>query len=96
IGMFESVDVSTVAIIGMVAFFGGVSKSPLSTIVIGSEMTRGYTILPAMIVSVVITYSIMKLDTTIYKSQGIDRSEAPAHKKEYQIPLLKKLRVKDA
>ena len=96
IGMFESVDVSTVAIIGMVAFFGGVSKSPLSTIVIGSEMTRGYTILPAMIVSVVITYSIMKLDTTIYKSQVIDRSESPAHKKEYQIPLLKKLLVKDA
>ncbi|MCA9811380.1 MAG: chloride channel protein [Nitrosarchaeum sp.] len=96
IGMFESVDVSTVAIIGMVAFFGGVSKSPLSTIVIGSEMTRGYTILPAMIVSVVITYSIMKLDTTIYKSQVTDRSQSPAHKKDYQIPLLKELLVKDA
>lgn len=96
IGMFESVDVSTVAIIGMVAFFGGVSKSPLSTIVIGSEMTRGYTLLPAMIISVVIAYSIMKLDTTIYKSQVTDRSQSPAHKKEYQIPLLKKMLVKDS
>lgn len=96
IGMFESVDVSTVAIIGMVAFFGGVSKSPLSTIVIGSEMTRGYALLPAMIISVVIAYSIMKLDTTIYRSQVTDRSQSPAHKKEYQVPLLKKLLVKDS
>jgi CIC family chloride channel protein len=96
LGLFESVDVSTVAIIGMVAFFGGVSKSPLSTVVIGSEMTRGYALLPAMIVAVVIAYSVMKLDTTIYQSQVTDRSQSLAHKKEYQIPLLKKLLVKDS
>lgn len=93
--LFTDLQVSTIAIVSMVAFFGAVSKAPISTIIMGSEMTGGYALLPAMIVASVISYGLIGLKTSIYKSQVKDRTESPAHRHEYHH-LLKKLSAGDA
>lgn len=95
LSLFTDLQVSAIAIVGMVAFFGAVSKAPISTIIMGSEMTGSYVLLPAMILASVISYGLIGLKTTIYQSQVKDRNESPAHMHEYRA-LLKKLSVRDA
>ncbi len=95
LSLFTDLQVSAIAIVGMVAFFGAVSKAPISTIIMGSEMTGGYVLLPAMILASVISYGLIGLKTTLYASQVRDRAESPAHMNEYRA-LLKKLSVMDA
>jgi len=96
LGIFLDIQVSTMSIVSMIAFFGAVSKAPISTIIIGSEMTGGYILLPAMVVATVTAYILIGLKNSIYQNQVIARDESPVHKLEYQNPLLKKLLVKDA
>ncbi len=93
--LFTDIQISTIAIVSMVAFFGAVSKAPISTIVMGSEMTGGFILMPAMMVATFVAYVMIGLKTTLYKSQPNDRSESPAHRKEYHH-LLKKLSTKDS
>ena len=93
--LFTDVQISTIAVVSMVAFYSAVSKAPISTIIIGSEMTGGFVLLPAMMVATFVGYAIIGLKTTLYPSQVYDRTESPAHRKEYHH-LLKKLPVKVA
>jgi len=96
LGIFLDIQVSTIAIVSMIAFFGAVSKAPISTIIIGSEMTGGYVLLPAMVIATVTAYILIGLKNSIYQNQVNTREESPAHISEYHNPLLKKLLVKDA
>jgi len=96
LGVFLDIQTSTIAIVSMIAFFGAVSKAPISTIIIGSEMTGGYVLLPAMVIATVSSYILIGLKNSIYQNQVNAREESPAHKLEYQNPLLRKLLVKDA
>ena len=49
------------ALIGMGAFFSGVSKVPLTCIIMISEIAGGYSIIPAIMLSVLISYGISVL-----------------------------------
>ncbi len=93
--LFTDIQISTIAIVSMIAFFGAVSKAPISTIIMGSEMTGGYALLPAMILASVVSYGLIGLKSSIYRSQPMDRTESPAHKHEYHA-LLKKRPIGDA
>ena len=93
--LFTDIQISTIAIVSMIAFFGAVSKAPISTIIMGSEMTGGYALLPAMILASVVSYGLIGLKSSIYRSQPMDRTESPAHKHEYHA-LLKKRPISDA
>ncbi|MFQ5497131.1 MAG: chloride channel protein, partial [Nitrosopumilus sp.] len=95
-GYFLEIQISTMAIVSMIAFFGAVSKAPISIIIMGSEMTGSYVLLPAMVIATVTAYILIGLKNSIYQNQFIAREESPAHRLEYQNPLLKKLLVKDA
>ena len=59
--LFTDIQISTIAIVSMIAFFGSVSKAPISTITMGSEMTGGYALLPAMILASVVSYGLIGL-----------------------------------
>jgi CIC family chloride channel protein len=94
-GLFAWVDVSSVIIVSMVSFFGATAKTPISSIIMGSELTGGYALLAPMMLATFIAYIMSGQHSSIFRNQVISRSDSPAHRKEYQIPILKELYVKD-
>ncbi len=71
-------EVKFMTIVGMTSFFGGVAKTPLSTMVMVLEMTGSLNLLPHAMIATVLSYLISG-DYTIYRSQLATRSESPVH-----------------
>ncbi|BCU69704.1 chloride channel protein [Stygiolobus caldivivus] len=82
-------------IIGMASFFGAAGKVPLSVIVMVTEMTGSLQLLPGTMIAVALSY-LVSGNYTIYQAQVPTRRDSPAHKLEYEIPLLKMVKVGDA
>lgn len=95
-GLFLWIDVSATAIVGMVAFFCATAKTPIATIVIGSEMTSGYGLLAPMMIATVVAYAASSLNSSIFKSQVNSRRESPVHTGEYDTSILREMKVFDA
>jgi CIC family chloride channel protein len=83
-------------IVGMMALFAGVGRVPIAVILMVSEMTGTLSLLAPSMVAVVISYFVTGPKYTIYKSQVPRRSDSPAHRGEYNVPLLTKIFVADA
>jgi chloride channel protein, CIC family len=83
-------------IVGMMALFAGVGRVPISVILMVSEMTGTLALLVPSMVAVVISYFVTGSKYTIYKSQVPMRSDSPAHRGEYNVPLLTRIFVHDA
>lgn len=83
-------------IVGMVALFGGVGRVPIAVILMVSEMTGTLSLLAPSMVAVVISYFVVSPKFTIYRSQVGRRSDSPAHRGEYNVPLMTKIFVSDA
>ncbi len=83
-------------IVGMVALFGGVGRVPIAVILMVSEMTGTLELLVPSMVAVVVSYFVVGPRNTIYKNQVPLRSDSPAHRGEYDVPLLTKIFVSDA
>lgn len=95
-GLFLWIDVSAAAIVGMVAFFSATAKTPIATIVMGSELTGGYGLLAPMMIATVVAYAASSLNSSIFRSQVTTRRESPVHKGEYDISVLRDLKARDA
>ena len=81
-------------VVGMTGFFAGAANTPISTIIMVSEMTGSYELLlPAMWVCI-ITF-VLTHDRTIYNSQVKNRAYSAAHRGEYQVALLERMKVAD-
>jgi len=81
-------------IVGMAGFFAAAAKTPISTLVIVSEMTGGYgLLLPALWVCVIAF--LLSDEQSIYHSQVESRSLSPAHQGEYIREVLAGLQVKE-
>ena len=83
-------------IVGMMALFAGVGRVPIAVILMVSEMTGTLQLLVPSMVAVVISYFVTGSKYTIYKSQVPRRSDSPAHRGEYNVPLLTRIFVSDA
>lgn len=82
------------AIVGMAGFFSGCAHSPLSTIIMVSEMTGGYgLLLPTMWVST-ITF-IVGRPWSLYCKQVQNRLASPAHRGDFLVDILEGMRVND-
>jgi CIC family chloride channel protein len=80
-------------ILGMAAFFSAAAKTPISTILIVSELTGGYELLvPAMWVAA-LAYLISGRRYTIYHEQVPSRVDSPAHQGEFIQDVLKGLTI---
>jgi len=79
-------------IVGMAGFFAAAAKTPISTLVIVSEMTGNYSLLlPALWVC---TLSFLLSDEqSLYRSQVASRSLSPAHRGDYVRDVLVGLSV---
>ncbi len=92
---FPFMSVLEITIVGMIAFFGGISKAPLSVIIMGTEMTQSYTLFLPLMVATIIAYFITGKNG-IYRSQVPTRADSPAHKYEYERPILDSITVREA
>ena len=68
LGVFTFVDIPSAALISMFAFFAAGTKTPFSSIVMGTEMVGGYFLLVPLTISVLISYVISGKNTSIYKN----------------------------
>ena len=78
----------------MGGFFAGVAKTPISSLLMVSEMTGSYGLLPPLMLVNAITF-IVSGKRSIYSKQKKNRMDSPAHSKDYLIEPLKKYSVKD-
>ncbi|QGA55202.1 CBS domain-containing protein [Sulfolobus sp. E5-1-F] len=79
-------------IIGMMSFFAGAGKVPLSVLIMVTEMTSSLQLLPGAMIAVAISY-LVSGNNTIYVSQLPTRRDSPAHKAEYETPLMQTVRI---
>ncbi|MEL9915072.1 MAG: chloride channel protein [Thermoplasmatales archaeon] len=82
-------------IIGMMALFAGVGRTPIAVILMVSEMTGTLQLMIPSMIAVVISYYIAGPKYTIYKSQVRTRADSPAHRGEYSVPVLARTKASD-
>ena len=64
------------SIVGMMSFFGGISKAPLGVLIMVVEMVGSYTVLPAAMLSIFVAY-VVTGRTHIYSEQLPSRHPEP-------------------
>jgi CIC family chloride channel protein len=79
-------------IVGMAGFFAAAAKTPVSTLVIVSEMTGGYDLLLPSLWVCTLAYMLSD-EQSIYSSQLDSRSRSPAHQGSYVREVLAGVRV---
>jgi len=85
---------AALCIVGMCGFFAGAAKTPISTIVMVTEMTGSYRLLlPAMWVCG-LTF-LLSRRFQLYQKQVQNRALSPAHQGEYVVALLERMTVAD-
>jgi chloride channel protein, CIC family len=84
--------VAVFSIVGMMSFFGGISKAPLGVLIMVVEMAGSYTILPAAMLAIFVAY-VVTGRTHIYDEQLPSRIQSPAHREEYRNYFLSELPV---
>jgi chloride channel protein, CIC family len=82
-GLVPLAVVPVFTIIGMMSFFGGISKAPLGVLIMVVEMAGTYTILPAAMISIFVAY-VATGRSHIYSEQVPSRLQSPAHAEEYR------------
>ncbi|ADO46161.1 Cl- channel voltage-gated family protein [Hydrogenobacter thermophilus TK-6] len=89
-----SLHVPSMVVVGMISFFAGAAKAPLSTLILIAEMTGGYELLIPAMISVFITF-FLSGDRSIFPSQVDTRLDSPAYSDEWGLYIIERLRVKD-
>jgi H+/Cl- antiporter ClcA len=88
-------DPAPFVIVAMMALFGSIAHAPLAVMLMVAEMTGNLAMLaPAMIAIGLAT--VVVGDRTIYRSQLKNRSESPAHRFRFAMPLMASIPAGDA
>jgi CIC family chloride channel protein len=81
--------------VGMAGFFAAAANTPISTLVMVSEMTGNYQLLLPALWVCSLSYLITRR-WTLYRSQVPSRFDSPAHRGAAYVDVLKDLHVRDA
>ena len=81
-------------IVGMAGFFAGIAHTPISTLLMVSELTGNYNLLVPTMFVCAITF-ILNRKITLYEKQMFSRLDSPAHRNEFQFSLLEDIKVKE-
>jgi len=84
------------ALVGMAGFLAGTAKTPLSALIMVSEMTMGYGLLVPLMLATATAYVLSLRKVTLYRSQVGQRIDSPAHEGEYVNAALERIHVKEA
>ncbi len=85
---------ATFVLVGMGGFFAGVSKTPLTSIVMVSEMTGSYSLLVPLMLACAMNMAISRR-WTIYEEQVPSPIDSPAHQGDFVVDILEQIRVAD-
>ena len=88
-------DPGTMTVVGMISVFTAAASAPLSTIVLVTEMTQGYNILPYALLSLVIAHNLAGYERTLFEYQLLNRLESPVHRDELKAYILRVAKVRD-
>lgn len=93
---FPSSDIqpAAYALVGMGGFFAGVSKTPLTSIVMVSEIAGSYALLVPMMLVCALTMALSQR-WTLYREQVDSPMDSPVHQGDFLIDVLEGLRVRD-
>lgn len=81
-------------LVGMAGFFAGAAKTPISTIIMVSEMTGNYNLLlPALWVTTFCYLSLRR--TGLYRQQVATKADSPAHRGDFHFDILEGIKVAD-
>ena len=81
------------AVVGMASFFAAAAKTPVSTLVMVSEMTGGYHLLLPALWGCAISFMISD-EQSIYRAQVETRSRSPAHQGSFVREVLSDVHVR--
>ena len=81
-------------LVGMGGFFAGVSKTPLTSIVMVSEMTGSYSLLVPLMLACTLNMVISRR-WTIYEEQVPTPIDSPAHQGDFVVDILERLSVSE-
>lgn len=84
-------DATIMTIVGMAAFFSGVGRAPVATLVIATEMAAAHSLLVPTMLAVSLSFIVNTLftslfsmsDETLYDAQVGTRADSPTHQQEY-------------
>jgi H+/Cl- antiporter ClcA len=80
-------DPAAFVIVGMMSLFGSVAHAPIAVMLMVAEMTSNLSMLPPAMIAVGIATLIVG-EASIYASQLGTRSDSPAHRFQYALPLM--------
>ena len=88
------IDPCSFALVGMVAFFSGIAKVPVASLLMVAEMSQSYTLLVPMMLVSSLTY-LLTVRWSLYEEQVYAKSDSPAHFGEYRTDVLAGLLVRE-
>jgi CIC family chloride channel protein len=80
--------------VGMAAFYAGISKTPLATIILVSELFGSYDLLVPIMFTEMISVVLLR-NVGMYPAQVSGLRESPAHLADFTVDILKDLKVRD-
>jgi CIC family chloride channel protein len=86
------IDPAAFALVGMGGFFAGVSKTPLTSIVMVCEMSGNYSLLVPLMLVCGLNLALSRR-WTIYEEQVGSPIDSPAHQGDFVIDVLERIRV---
>lgn len=92
LGFGESIPPSAFVLVGMGGFFAGVSKTPLTSIVMVSEMTGSYSLLVPLMLACGLNVALSR-HWTMYEEQVATPIDSPAHQGDFVVDVLSRLKV---
>ncbi len=87
-------DPRSFALVGMVAFFSGIAKVPVASLLMVTEMSHSYDLLVPMMLVSSMTY-LLTDRWTLYEEQVRAKPDSPAHFGEYRTDVLAGLHVSE-
>ena len=82
-------DPAAFVVVGMMACFASIARAPLAVMLMVAEMTGTIALLaPAMVAVAIATFIVRRFDDSIYRSQLRTRSDSPASRLQFGLPLL--------
>jgi chloride channel protein, CIC family len=88
------IEPASFVLVGMGGFFAGVSKTPLTSIVMVSEMTGSYSLLVPLMLACGLNMAISRR-WTIYEEQVATPIDSPAHQGDFVVDVLEQLHVSE-
>ena len=94
-GIIGEMQATSFVLIGMAAMISGVANVPIAAIVMVSELTGNYNLLPPLMFASTLAYLITS-NWSIYEKQVPARVDSPAHREELTIDVLENTLVREA